>query len=95
MQELGNIFQNLAFPVAVCIVLFYVCFLTIKKENTQNEEFIKQALKTQEQHTNYLQNQNARLATIIKENTKAFNMLCTLLEYFKIKEKTEGVWLRA
>ncbi len=87
MQELSGLFQNLAFPIAVCIVLFYVCFLTIKKENNQNEEFIKQALKTQEQHTNYLQNQNTRLASIIEDNTQAFKQLCCLLDYFKQKEK--------
>ena len=86
MADLNSIFQNLAFPVAVCCILFYLLAISLKKENLQNDTFIKQAAKAQEQHIEYLQKQ---IADVIKENTKAIQNLYTLL--LEIKENNKNV----
>ena len=38
MADLNSIFQNLAFPVAVCCILFYLLAISLKKENFDSIE---------------------------------------------------------
>ncbi len=90
MNEFTNIFQNTAFPVAVCIVLFYVLYYFVKSELKQNDNAMNIVKDANEKHLNYLQSQNERLTQIISEctkalndNTKAFNDLIAVLDYFK------------
>lgn len=83
MEVITNIFQSVAFPVAMCIVLIYACMNIIKRELRQNDDAQKLITDANERHTNYLQAQNERLTVIISENTKAFNTLISLLEEIK------------
>lgn len=41
MEEITNIFANLAFPIAVCAVLFYVVF----KQNNETRRAIEENTK--------------------------------------------------
>lgn len=73
MTDFNNIFQNTAFPVAVCIVLFYALYTIIRNELKQNDNAMQQIKDANEKHLSYLQNQNERLTNIISECTKALN----------------------
>lgn len=93
MNEIINLFQNIAFPVAVCIVLFYVLYGIIRSEIKKNDETINIVKDANEKHLLYLQGQNERLTIIISEctkaltdNTKAFNELMNVLEVYKTKK---------
>lgn len=90
MNELTNIFQNTAFPVAVCVVLFYVLYYFVKSELKQNDNAMNIVKDANEKHLNYLQSQNERLTQIIadctqalNDNTKAFNELIHVINAFK------------
>lgn len=80
MNELVNVFQSLAFPIAFCIVLLYFLVFLIKRELKQNENTDTQVNAINERFINYLQEYNTKLSNIIAENTKAFNSLIKLLE---------------
>lgn len=73
MTDFNNIFQNTAFPVAVCIVLFYALCTIIRNELKQNDNAMQQIKEANEKHLSYLQNQNEKLTNIISECTKALN----------------------
>lgn len=73
MQEFSGVFQNVAFPVGVCIVLFYVLFVIIKNEIKQNNDSFQNVTAVYDKHLIYLQTQNERLTQIISECTKALN----------------------
>lgn len=96
MTEISTIFQNTAFPVAVCVVLFYVCYYFVKSELKQNENAMQIVKDANDKHLNYLQAQNERLTQIIAEctkalndNTKAFNELISVLDFFKQRKVPE------
>lgn len=71
-----NIFQQLAFPVAVSVVLFVVVFYLIKENKQQQKEFIQN-----------LQQTNKDLVSVISENTKAINRFSTLIIKFQEQVK--------
>lgn len=73
MESFANIFQNVAFPVAVCAVLFYALYYIIKMGIRQNDDALKIVKEAQQQHLDYLQRQNEKLAAIIADCTKALN----------------------
>lgn len=90
MTEISTIFQNTAFPVAVCVVLFYVCYYFVKSELKQNENAMQIVKDANDKHLDYLQAQNERLTQIISDctkalndNTKAFNDLITVVSAFR------------
>lgn len=80
MIDLVNIFQNFAFPVASCIVLFWFAVLIIKRELRQNEATQKEVTAANERFTNYLQNQNIQFSNIVAENTRVYKTLIKILE---------------
>lgn len=82
MTDFYNIFQNTAFPVAVCIVLFYALCTIIRNELKQNDNAMQQIKEANEKHLSYLQNQNERLTNIISECTKALNDLIVVINDF-------------
>ena len=85
-----NIFQSLAYPVAVSAVLFYVLWRigkqTIESINHREQEYTK----IQQQHIAYMQAQNVELMGAIKENTLTFRELISALNRFsKVLENLE------
>ncbi len=85
-----NIFQSLAYPVAVSAVLFYVLWRigkqTIESINHREQEYTK----IQQQHIAYMQAQNLELMGAIKENSLTFRELISALNRFsKVLENLE------
>ncbi|MBR2105246.1 MAG: hypothetical protein IJ933_08225 [Bacteroidales bacterium] len=88
--DIVNIFQTLAYPVAVSAVLFYVLWRigkqTIESINHREQEYTK----IQQQHIAYMQAQNVELMGAIKENTLTFRELISALNRFsKVLENLE------
>lgn len=93
MTDFANIFQNTAFPVAVCVVLFGVLYSVLKRELKQNDDALQIVKDANDKHLSYLQNQNERLTQIIAECTKAlddntavFKKLLFVLEQWKVHD---------
>lgn len=82
-----NLFQNIAFPIAVSVLLFWFLYQIVKKEIFQNDNAMQLISEANKQHIADLQAQNLRLANIISENTKALSenteVFKTLMELLK------------
>lgn len=78
-MDVVNIFQNLAFPVAVCVVLFAVLIYFFKKIIEIIREAIKQVTAERQEHLEHLKTVNVELTKVIQENTAAFNRFSTIL----------------
>ena len=78
-MDVVNIFQNLAFPVAVCVVLFCVLIYFFKKIIEIIREAIKQVTDERQEHLEHLKTVNVELTKVIAENTAAFNRFSTIL----------------
>mgnify|MGYP003296233404 CR=1 FL=1 len=74
-----TIFQQLAFPVAVSVVLFVFVFYLMKAQKKQQEEYIKNLQEQQNEYIQSLKQTNSNLVAIISDNTKAFNRFSTLM----------------
>lgn len=73
MDEISNIFNTTAFPVAVCVVLFYILFCIVRMEMKQNREALQIVKEANDKHILYIEKQNQQLTQIISECTKALN----------------------
>lgn len=85
-----NIFQSLAYPVAVSAVLFWAIWKigrqTVENINKREVEYAK----VQQQHIAYMQAQNLELMGAIKENSQTFRELISALNRFsKVLENLE------
>ncbi|MBP5369774.1 MAG: hypothetical protein J6Z01_15125 [Bacteroidales bacterium] len=78
-MDVVNIFQNLAFPVAVCCVLFAVLIYFFKKIIEIIREAIKQVTAERQEHLEHLKTVNVELTKVIQENTSAFNRFSSIL----------------
>ena len=78
-MDVVNIFQNLAFPVAVCVVLFCVLIYFFKKIIEIIRESIKQVTAERREHLEHLKTVNVELTKVIQENTSAFNRFSSIL----------------
>lgn len=78
-MDIVNIFQNLAFPVAVCCVLFAVLIYFFKKIIEIIREAIKQVTAERQEHLEHLKTVNVELTKVIQENTSAFNRFSSIL----------------
>lgn len=82
-----NLFQNIAFPIAVSVLLFWFLYQIVKKEISQNDTAMELISEANKKHIEDLQAQNLRLANIISENTKALSdnteVFKTLMELLK------------
>ena len=84
-----NVFQSLAYPVAVSVILFAAMGWFGKKAleyiNKNNEE----SLKLRDKYIEYLQFANTELVGAIKENSTAFNRFSEVLEKLEKKLKKQ------
>lgn len=85
-----NLFQNIAFPIAVSVLLFWFLYQIVKKEICQNDSAMSLISEANKKHIEDLQAQNERLSNIITENTKAladntqvFRALMDLIKYIQ------------
>jgi len=79
-MDMVNIFQNLAFPVAVCVVLFAVLIFFVKKSIEMFREVIARIAEERKEHLEHLKTTNVELTKVIQENTSAFNRFSGILE---------------
>ena len=78
-MDVVNIFQNLAFPVAVCVVLFCVLIFFVKKSVEMIREVINRITEERKEHLEHLKSTNIELTKVIQENTSAFNRFSSIL----------------
>lgn len=93
MDDFITYFDKLAFPVAVCAVLFYALYHVIKAGIRQSDATVKMVQDAQQQHLADLKSQNEKLSAIIAdctkalaENTIAYKKLIFLLEQKKVPD---------
>lgn len=89
-----NLFQNIAFPIAVSVLLFWFLYQIVKKEISQNDTAMELISEANKKHIEDLQAQNLRLANIISENTKALSenteVFKTLMELLKFLQNQKA-----
>ena len=89
-----NLFQNIAFPIAVSVLLFWFLYQIVKKEISQNDSAMSIISEANKQHIADLQAQNLRLSNIIAENTKALSentqVFKALIELIKFIQHTKA-----
>lgn len=85
-----EIFQNLAYPVAVSVILFVAmgwfgkkALEIVRKNNEEN-------VKLRDKYIEYLQFANTELVGAIKENSTAFNRFSEVLEKLEKKLKANN-----
>ena len=84
-----DIFQSLAFPVAVCVVLFVAFGYFAKKIMANMEKREEQGIKLRDQFIASLQQSNATLTEAVTKNAAAFDRLTDVLEKIERKIKKE------
>ena len=89
-MDFQSLFQNIAFPVAVSVLLFWFLYQIVKKEISQNDTAMQLISEANKKHIEDLQIQNERLTKIIAENTAviaenttAFKTLIELIKYIQ------------
>lgn len=80
MSEITSIFEQLAFPVAVCVILFVILFFFIKKALGMLTEILKGNEERQKEYVDYLKSSNAELVSVVKKNTEAIVKFSFILE---------------
>ena len=86
--EFVSIFQSLAYPVAVSVILFIAIGYFAKKMLEYIKKHEEENNKLRDQYIAYLQKANAELIGVVKENTVAFNSFSIVLEKIEKKLKT-------
>ena len=80
MSEISQIFENLAFPVAVGVILFCILFFFVKKALSMLTEILKGNEQKQSEYVDYLKTSNAKLISVIEKNTEAIQKFSYVLE---------------
>lgn len=80
MNEITSIFESLAFPVAVCVILFCILFFFVKKALGMLTEILKGNEERQKEYVDYLKSSNAELVSVVKKNTEAIVKFSFILE---------------
>lgn len=89
-MEYVELFQNLAFPVAVCCILFAIVIYFAKKIILAVTNLIEQYNQERQNYIEYLQKSNAELATTIKDNTEAFKHFSQLLQKIVVQHNIDN-----
>lgn len=87
MENLIDIFDKLAFPVSVCVVLFCILMYFIKHALKMLSEMLKANADAQKEHIDYLKQSNARLVTVIEDNTDTIKKFSFILEKYMQEKK--------
>lgn len=89
-----DLFENIAFPIAVSVLLFWFLYQIVKREISQNDSAMSIISEANKQHIADLQAQNLRLSNIIAENTKALSentqVFKALMELIKFIQHTKA-----
>lgn len=80
MSEITSIFEQLAFPVAVCVILFVILFFFIKKALGMLTAILKGNEQKQAEYVDYLKTSNAKLVSVVEKNTEAILKFSYVLE---------------
>lgn len=64
-----ELFQNLGFPIAVCVVLFSIQIYFFKKTIAIIEDMMQKIQEERKQNNDYLQSSNKELSQVISRNT--------------------------
>ena len=79
MDNYLELFQNLGFPIAVCVVLFTIIIFFFKKVMAVLEQIMHNIDSERKAHIDYLQQTNKELAAIISKNSDALNRFSGLM----------------
>ena len=89
-----DLFENIAFPIAVSVLLFWFLYQIVKREISQNDSAMSLISEANKKHIEDLQAQNLRLSNIIAENTKALSentqVFKSLMELIKFIQHTKA-----
>lgn len=85
-----EIFQNLAYPIAVSAILFLSLVSFAKNFLKEMRERDKNNEQMRSEYINYLQKCNSELTCSIKENTEALNRFSKILEIINFKLTEDG-----
>ena len=89
-----DLFENIAFPIAVSVLLFWFLYQIVKREISQNDSAMSLISEANKKHIEDLQSQNLRLSNIIAENTKALSentqVFKALMELIKFIQHTKA-----
>ena len=89
-----SVFENIAFPIAVSVLLFWFLYQIVKREISQNDSAMSIISEANKKHIEDLQSQNLRLSNIIAENTKALaentQVFKSLMELIKFIQHTKA-----
>lgn len=89
-----DLFENIAFPIAVSVLLFWFLYQIVKREISQNDSAMSIISEANKKHIEDLQSQNLRLSNIIAENTKALSentqVFKALMELIKFIQHTKA-----
>lgn len=80
MEELLNLFTNLAFPAAVAAVLIFYGVKMVKKQQGMVETMVKANEDMKNEYVEHLKTANVKLVTVVEENTKTIQKFSLLLE---------------
>lgn len=85
-----DVFQNLAYPIAVSAILFFSIISFIKSFLKEIRERDRNNEQLRNEYISYLQKCNSELASSIKENTEALNRFSKILEIINYKLENDG-----
>lgn len=87
MNDMLEIFNQLAFPIAVCVVLFGILMYFVKHALKLLSDMLKANAETQKEHIAYLKESNARLVSVVEDNTKTIQKFSYVLEKYMQEKK--------
>ena len=74
-----ELFQNLGFPIAVCVVLFTIVIFFFKKQTAMMEKIIHDHDEERKKYIGFYQESNKELVGTVSECTKALNRFSALM----------------
>lgn len=87
MENLLDIFDKLAFPVSVCVVLFAILMYFVKHALKMLAETLKANAAEQKEYVAYLKESNARLVSVVEDNTETIKKFSYVLEKYMQEKK--------
>ena len=88
MENLLDIFERLAFPVAVSVTLFAILIYFVKRALAMISTILKDNETRQKEYIDHLKTSNAKLVAVVEDNTEIIKKFSYLLErYMKSENK--------